>query len=391
MHAKAEDILDRTIDQLKSGQDAKRLLLTFGYPDDELEGLLNIASLASNLPKKNIPKPSKQRKFLQAEPVQAVWRQSFALKRLAWASLAIFIMAVLGGSTYYAAAVVKNSLPGEKLFSLKKAAENVGLLLTRDPDKRANYQLGIAKQRLEDAEKVLAYPTQDPKLEAAAMAELSYQTQDALQSLKKTATANLIAKKDPNLFNSLVDITQKQQDLLNTLKPQGPGQKVSESLAAAAEQNKSDIAEIKRLAAAADEQALVNLNPDPNLVMVSGVVGALQNAKITVEKTTFYLTADTVIKKDGKSVGTYALALNSKVSISGTKTNSGNILAAEVLILDEQAPTAVAPAHQADKKVSPPADAANAQAFEAAAQAAKNSNQASAGFIPEDPSPQYAP
>lgn len=363
---------------------------------EEQEMLLLMAELKS-IPVLNPPKAALRRKYaLQAVKTPAFKTFIFSF-RLAL-TMAIVVMLSLAYSAV-------KSLPGEKLFAIKKTAEQLRVKFAASDIQKAYLQVQIAKKRVDEAQKIAAQgDNKDPKLELAALKELSHATELAARQVGTLPPKSI--RESPNtLLASLEDVSQKEKDLVSSLTPAEDGNGGTEDVIALSLKNQSKVSAIKQsVEIAVAEEAIASLSSAPDTVVVSGQITQIAKNKITVEKTVFALNDQSVIvDASGHELKPSELKLGSKVAASGKKVE--NVLVALKITVLETAETseptqssnepegevkgenAVKPNSTTPASILKPALNESPQEEESQI----NPNTATGSFIMEDPSPQFVP
>lgn len=369
----------------------------------EQEILLLMAELKS-IPVLNPPKAALRRKYaLQAvkQPILKTFIFSF---RLALTAAIVAMVSATGGLAYSAV----KSLPGEKLFAIKKTAEQLRVKFATSDIQKAYLQVQIAKKRVEEAEKIVAQKeNKDPKLELAALKELSFATELAAKQVGTLPPKTI--KESPNaLLASLEDVSQKEKNLVSSLTPAEDGNGGAEDVIALSLKNQSKVSAIKQsVEIAVAEEAVASLSSAPDTtVVVSGQITQIAKNKLTVEKTVFVLNEQSAIAdSSGHKLKPGELKLENKVAASGKKVE--NVLVALKITVLETAETskptqssnepegevkgenAVKPKPNSTTPASILKPAANEPKQEEESQI--NPNTATGSFIMEDPKPQFAP
>ncbi len=102
----------------------------------ELEQFAPVLSLLSALPRRAVPEASLRRRYLHDVPAKAgrfAWLSFLHLSRAAFVSSLVTSLLLATGGTAFGA---YRSIPGEKLYSVKKAAEHVQLSFASAQPKR---------------------------------------------------------------------------------------------------------------------------------------------------------------------------------------------------------------------------------------------------------------
>lgn len=390
---------------LKQGISAEEILARFPNEQAELAPLLKISSQLLTLPKNIVPTPMMQRRYALA-PSPRFWLGWMHLLKVAATSVSVMLLVSALGAGIYA---TTQSVPGTALFSVKKTAENLELVLATTQQNKATLQIAIAQQRLSEAQQIFADPKSNSSSKTSALNELANQTASAVASVKDVASADPASSQTTPLVASLVNLTNQQKTLLKDIPSNSEVQSAAQSALATLNQTDSQVQQIKMTVAAANsDQTLTSLSSNPNAVAVLGVVNKITADQITVEKTAFSVNDQTQIKDtSGKTLSLADLATGQKVEAIGTNLNS-TVTATEIVAIDTNLAQITAP-------TSTPASAATPTAtgtVEAASTVAGSStstdqktvsipsdssspttdpNTVIGSFIPGDPAPQFAP
>lgn len=381
-----EEALDQAIIKLRKGATMEMVLSEYPEHKTELAELLPLVTLGYSIPKLSPARPVRQYRFANKHQNVFSFLKSLVVVRYALIPLAVVLVF---GSVWKISVAASQSLPGTPLYSLKKAYEVASLKLTTDPDQKITLQLTLTQKRFDEAQTALTTEPKNDKLEAAALSELSNQTQATFNSASSVAATKAITGKDNSLLKDLVAINNKQQDLLSNIKSNGEAK-------SAADQGLKTTTETKKALAAiiatVNEQALASMaHEQPDAITITGTISGLEKNRIEVEKNLFTIDDNSVIKLADITSGKAELKLNEKVSILGVKTNKG-LVATQIVILpaDETPPntTPVKPevkSANTTKSIDAPANTSAEPVNEVAPKPLK------AGIIPEDPSPQFSP
>ncbi len=256
-----QEILDQALKRAKNGEQIASIVLS--YPaevQNDLKAMLEIVNGIYSLPRRSAPLPNKRRLFLQTHP-----KTTFTAKAgdfFTAIKVAPLVATGLLAVVTIAIASAASSLPGDRLFALKKTYNNMRLGLISDPANKAQFQLEIANQRLQDAQKLVALNDQkSQETIQAAIKELNEQTAVALNDAKKAAAAQ------PGILSKAENLATDQQNLIAKVNPDSAKQN--------AQQNSVALGEIKSLIAAPNETTNVALKPTasseskPNLPIIS--------------------------------------------------------------------------------------------------------------------------
>ncbi len=154
------DALEVCLEAIRTGADPEACLKL--YPDlaDELRPALIIAQRARALGSATVPirgmQTSRARLLARARELTAA-RRPFLLRaapRLAMAAVALLLVLML--SLNGLAVVSAKSLPGDALFAVKLAAENVSLKLTNNPETRLKMEEDYQQRRADEIRSLLS-------------------------------------------------------------------------------------------------------------------------------------------------------------------------------------------------------------------------------------------
>ena len=395
MNNQAEQ-LDQAINQLRQGQTADRLILAMAADEQKsLAPLLKLSQSLKTLPKLPAPTPLMQHRYAEVK-LKSLWFAWIHVSKIAAASTAVMLLVSTLAVTGYAA---YNSAPGQTLFAVKKSAEKLQLVLAYNQDQKASLQVEIAKKRLDEAQKIFSNPQSNLAQEKAALNELADQTRDAVAVVTTVTQNSPKSAANHPLLNSLDDINKQQQTLVNEIKPDNQIKTAASGALAALKETSDKLTEIKQaVSVASNEQTLAALKADPNSVAVLGQINVVEKNKLTVEKTVFILTSNTVIKnEEGKILSSADLNLKTKVNIFGIKKDE-QIEAKEITISSpaltntpevKSASTTTATAE--NKTATNTQESLNGKKYpsDIAEPDAVNPAQAIGSFIYEDPRPQF--
>lgn len=386
-----EEQLSKALTLLRQGSSLDEV--SKAYPD--ISELLSTVQLLKSIPLNPAPRGLMQRRYSRSTVQTSVWSTLFHFSRFATLSLSFTFIAAALATTAFASL---RSLPGQKLYSIKKGTEKIQLSLVSDPVEKASLYVTLSEKRLKEAEQILS-SNHSSSQKIAAINELSNQTQQAVQQVQKAAESRpLMGEKDTELVSALENVAKKQQDLLTTLHSEGDTKAIAQDALAAGKETEVKVAEIKKnmtVAAAEREQSLTTLSSDPSIVQVSGSVLKLEKNKITVEGVEFSITDKTVMKDiQNKKLTLKEFTTRSKVSVVGKK--EGDTLNAQEILLvgetkeegDVKGTTSPASTLGTGKATSTPKKLVEPEPI---AEPEMEPGTTVGTFILEDPAPQFQP
>lgn len=214
MNKELENIFDKALSELKQGASVEEAVLKCQPEQAELADSLLLAHKLSGMPKKTVPQPAMQRKYVLV-PAKAVWYSWLHFSRLASISMSLALFLSAAAGTGYAAYY---SMPGQALFAVKKTAENLQLQFATSPEKKISLQVEFSKKRLMDVEKILKNPESSPETAKAAVKELSEQTKNTLETVSSASKKDLDPQKTRTLVKTLETIAVDQEKLAKEAK-----------------------------------------------------------------------------------------------------------------------------------------------------------------------------
>ncbi len=182
-----ETILEDCLKEIRAGRmTVADCLAKYPAVAAELAPLLQMATALDELPDIQ-PAPEFERatraRLLQLPPPARVARAraTRALPALRFAFAALLLVAVALLTSTGVANAAEASLPGEPLYAVKRANENVALFFAGDAARQAQLRLAYADKRLDEVE----------KLRAAGQSDLAAQTLDAYAVELRAARAGV--------------------------------------------------------------------------------------------------------------------------------------------------------------------------------------------------------
>ena len=173
-----ESLLDQCLNQIRTQEDVQKCLAEHPDQADELAAYLNVAlrlrPLQTVEPRSALAAAEGRQRFLsQAAAMRKKQKQTLGARIAAWyngldfglsplrrglatslATLALLVV-FLVGSTWGGLAVSANSLPGDTLYPIKRAGEQVQLWLASSETTREGLQQEFDERRLEEAKTLI--------------------------------------------------------------------------------------------------------------------------------------------------------------------------------------------------------------------------------------------
>lgn len=322
-----ETIFAEALERLDRGETPHQIAASFPEYEQELEGLLSIAEMGMNIPKLVPPTPYKRHLFAEKTvTTSGALVQFLNFMRVAIIPISL-VIALIGGRAMVDA--TEDSLPGDKLYSLKRATEEARLTITRDQSKIAIIHVELMQKRIADVKK--AADTGDQESEAAAINELQTQTEKTFAEAAPLATANAISNQDSTLLDSLVAINQEQKDVLEDVSESESNNDETKTVAITAlEDNKKNDVTLAKIIATVNDQALVDL---PNKISVTGKITSHFGNKVVVEKNTFIIDKETKFQDMVGGAISEPTKLEGRITVTGTRLENGSLLAKQILLL----------------------------------------------------------
>lgn len=326
-----EQVLDNAIKRVRNGEEISSVVSSCpAEMRSELTAMLQIISIVASLPRKEVPAPNQRRLYLQYTPQPSGFASFIRNFKLVPTALASFLLV-----TALTALGAQASLPGDKLFSVKKSYESLQVKLATNPEKRADLQLKIASQRFEDAQKVLASGSDENK--KVALEELNQQTTVALSDIKDNAVS--LSAKNPGLVQKAEDLTKSQTNLIAKVDPKIADSNVIKKTV----QSTVALSDIKKIIATANEESNASIVPDPTIT-TTGLISEIKDNTISIAKNKFTLDEKTEIDdKDGNPIKITDLDINDRVTIEAKIDNDKNLAQTVTLMAEAKAEKAAIP------------------------------------------------
>lgn len=325
-----DTIFNESLTRLQNGEHPSQIAESYDADyQQELASLLSVAQMGMNIPKVTPPTPYKAYRFKEVA-VSPFTRLFEILSMFRLAAVPISLVIVLLGVPIITSAT-KNSIPGDKLYSLKRASEQVQLTLTQDQNKFANLHVELMQKRLEEVKQ--AADSGDAESETLAIAELQSQTEKTFAEAGPVATANAISNQDSSLLDNLVAVNKEQKSVLTELSEDSSSSTDTQMIATTAllDSRKNDQT-LAKIIATVNDQVLAD---NPNKVSVTGSISSNYSNRITIEKNIFTVDESTVITNlDGTTI-TDVNAVIGRATIIGTHTESGILLAKQISLLPD--------------------------------------------------------
>lgn len=329
MNQDFEKNLGEGLEKLFSGKTPSEIT---GTNNARLFSALSLAQSLKTLPKKSVPQPLKQRKYILAEPTVSFF-DKFKTAKFLVSGLGSFILLLLVAGTGVAA---QQSLPGSPLFKVKKLAEHARLSLAISQQDKIYFQVSLAQKRLDDAKTILNNTASAPEQKAAALNELAEETKNTVTALKQSSDSVLGQKNHP-LIASLNSLSDEQQNLtknITTNKDDFQNKDlVSATLASSAQAEAID----QYVKTASKDQALADLNSNPAAVTAIGPIEQIGQGKISVNKQSFNVNEKTLVRDEKGAVISFSdLKKLQFVEVLGDKNDAG-YFARQISVLTESA------------------------------------------------------
>lgn len=367
MEDKREQLYTEGLTSLKTGAPLPAVLAMFAKDDTELAEELTLASILLSIPKQQIPRPIKAFKFTE-QPI-SFWN------RVSWRSFVIAPLAVvLFATTAVGVHFTSKATAGQKLFVVKKAYEKTQLALTINPESKAQLQLELSQKRLQEAESVLYGPEKNPKLQAAALAELSAQAKTTAEAVKQSN-----ANQDQN-SDTVASLESISSELASLSKNADTTTASSSSNTAAKVEN------FKKILTAAKDTGITHLDPAPTVITVSGKVQNVQDNIIYIENYAWEVNEKTTFKLGTEKASLKEVNKTSTIKLTGEKKNE-HFIATDVIITVAEKPTETPKAEPKEKIKPTPKIVPTSTPVSSNNEPMKVISR----IIVEDPTPQYQP
>ncbi len=159
----------------------------------------------------------RQRVDVRRSPWQPAARGRWSSAALRWATAAALVVVLLLAGAGIAAAS-NDSLPGDPLYSVKRAGEAVQLFMT-PPSARASAYARLAQRRLGEITAISRRSDVDPDSLTQLLNDLTSGTEAALTSVEDTAP-----EQQAEILSTLVMLAEQQQAVLAMVQASAPPQ-----------------------------------------------------------------------------------------------------------------------------------------------------------------------
>ena len=313
-----EQLLDNSIERQKHGEPISTILRDVpGHLKEELRTELETIQLLASLQLSAVPRPIKRKQYLLIPATHKTTLSEIynSVKIFGFAMTAASVVIIGGLYTAYAAL---SSLPGDRLFSLKRVFEYTQIQLTQNPQSKTELQLNLAAQRLADAQTILSANTSDQQSKQAAITELNSQTQVALNAVQQSASISGSSDNSTILKNAQALATNAAQ-LNASLTTTNTGTVQTPNLNQA-------IQNIQQIVAAANTEQDTTAPIAPVAIQTSGIVTAMTATTITVDKNIYLINPNTIYRDENNNTITISgFTVNDQVTVQGMTSGSENI------------------------------------------------------------------
>lgn len=212
-----ESLLDESLERGRKGEKSE--------PSAEERALEPLLELASRIQEISTPPTEafvgdlEKRLVEKARALQRAGRRSLWDRYLTpifssgrarrWAAVLAVILALVLASAGTAIAA-QSSIPGEPLYPVKRVTERLGLLVVRDPPGKTHLRLEFARRRTEEIE---ALDSRGEEVEESILVELATETEETLEEIEVAPEGNR-----ETLFEKMVDLTERQQEVLERVR-----------------------------------------------------------------------------------------------------------------------------------------------------------------------------
>lgn len=359
-----------------------------GGTEEEIRGLLEVADRLAAIQMAEVPTPTKRHLYI--ETLEAKQNRHFRMKLVkifAWpASLAV--MALVATHTYNQ---TSNSLPGSKLFSIKRMSEKAGVWkASNDPQKLALAQIELTQRRLAETSLVLSSNQLDSAVKSRALQELNDQAQVAFPLIRLAINEQQDANSP--VVKNLENLNQKIAALPKESVTENKDLALTTELTETSQKTTDDVLHL--LGAASDAET-ITLKEESN-VEVTGKLNSYKQNSLIVEKTVFtYDPQKIIITKNKEKATLKDLSLKQTVVIKAIREEDGKLRATELNITAD-APKETKPKVEETPKLPEPTPETPTEEVKEPSLGIKQDNNETnntdpqklqAGLIIEDPNP----
>lgn len=340
----------------------------------ELGELANLAKRIQMLPKQSAPAPHRQRLYV-LHLTDAPVAHGIRLMSLA---------GYVGGSTLVlglilTAVIAIQSKPGSNWYEYKNGGHELRLSFMSDQNAKANLQIRYVNDRLQDTKSVLEDSNTNSKVKAAALSQLTAETQATIETVRQVA----IAQNDTTLLNKLQDTVDQQTAIINNTQDPDVKDAAATALQATVASSKT-IAEAQELVAASNESSLAKLPP----TIITGSITKISEKELAIGKDVIAITSATEVI-DAKNPG-MEITLKTGTQVSVTAKEIDKILTAQKITVVPQTPGKVKGSDTEKPQKPSPDSEGDAHDANIPDTIEPESTPVQSGFIVESPEPQYS-
>ncbi len=324
MNQLTDEQLDKVLGYISEGISQEEVLTMYPEHRQEILDIWSISLNLSNLPIKPTPRGYKHYRFKEYS------RQKFSIKSLftnyKLAAIPLTALIVMFASNTLLS-FASNSLPGDSLYSLKRASEKAQLNFTFDNDKLTNLQIELAQKRLEETKQALLTGTSEQKI--AAITELNNQVENTFKAIPATKTNSQY-----NILDNLISLNKAQQTILSEVVNHDSSQEVktlANNLSTASQKS------LVKIIAASNDQVLA----ESSKISETGNPSNVTPTAITLNKQLFIINKNTIVSGQDGDLIAEGTKISGKITVNAVKQN--NELIAKRIILIPEVKTAIIP------------------------------------------------
>lgn len=330
---------------------------------------LQVAFALSNLPKKPFPTPIKSYRFEEPTFLQKL----LTIKNFSFASAFILFLSITG-----LAKISSSATPGSTLYPVKIAFEQANLSLKVSPENKAQYRLTLTERRLQEADGLLVSPTLSQSQKEETLAVLQNQIEETLTMVGPIAKDLAVKEEKTDLLTAVEKLNDKTASTVAAITTDElKTATATKELLATAETSKQQTEEVRKTLFAAGKESETSDSPSST---TTGTLKKVTFTELTIQNQIFTIDTQTVYLPTGTTIS--SLKAGAKVEINWDK--DGEQLKATTIRLLSPLKPRVKPATDIPT-TTPNENPDNEGVIES-----NNSKPLQrAGFIPEDPNPQF--
>jgi hypothetical protein len=297
---KSPEQLDELISRVKKHGDFSSFQKS---PEDN--GTVNLVSIIANIPKARIPQPDLARvrsKILDRISLPSEKETGFAFLQyvprfIRVGSVVMGGLMILVSMTVGTAVAAMESVPGQKIYPVKKIVESVQLKLATSEEEKTELQIKFANNRVEEMEAILQKQKEGKVSEAQVQKVVANTAKDIEKTTQAVAEQS---KNDPKsaVVDKMVSLSNKQTTLIQAAQVESEGEvkiQLDKALVDSKTSMEKAIENIEKAGLVVENRPIILMDEPKteNTVTAEGKLTAVSSTSLSIGTAQFLLTKDT--------------------------------------------------------------------------------------------------